>query len=177
MERRNGQHPNHPNPDPVDLAPLWREVWDRRRNRETYTEIAEAMGISRSTAHKYFKEGLKLQMPQAAEEERILSIQLLEEQLAEAKKATDRLAKDPEKMLKGIELQVKIGKQIRELMGLDAPTKFQGSVTHTTPIDSELQELADELAREQEQEARKYGDRDRLHNRQRAQGSGRGRRQ
>lgn len=165
VERRNGQHPNHPNPDPIEQSENWRRVWELRRERKTFTEIAEEMGISRSTAHKYFKEGLKLQMPQAAEEERILAIQQLEEQMADAKKATDRLAHDPEKMLKGIELQVKIGKQIRELMGLDAPTKFQGSVKHTTPVDEELQTLADELAKQQEEEAREYNAKDRARRR------------
>jgi methylphosphotriester-DNA--protein-cysteine methyltransferase len=160
VERRNGQHPNHPHPDMVERSEQMREVWDRRRENETFTEIAEAMGISRSTAHKLFKEGLKLQMPQAAEEERLLQIQQQEELIAEAFRTLKRIT-DPVDRLKALLAINTLYKSRRDLMGLDAPTKFQGTMTHTTPVDQELQTLAEELARAQEEEARLYNEVDR----------------
>lgn len=152
VERRNGQHPNDPNPDPIERSEDMQRVWELRRNRHTFAEIAKIMRMSPSTVHKLFKEGLKLQMPQAAEEDRLLAIQQIDEMLSQARDVFDAALDNTEK-LKALMLQDRLLKSKRELMGLDAAVKFQGTVTHQTQLDQEVQELARQLQEEQRQEA------------------------
>ncbi len=99
----DGKHQNHPQPNPVVRHERILEVWKYKRAGRSYAWIAETMGISASTAHKYLKEGLMIQAPQAAEEERIIAIQQLDELYAEGRETLDALS-DPLDRLKALQM-------------------------------------------------------------------------
>ncbi len=138
------KHLNDPNPDPIARQERINEVWERRRRGESFALIAEEMSMSSSTAHKLFKEGLFQQAPQGAEEERVLAIQQLDELYYQSMKALDDIV-DPLEKLKALAMLNTILKSRRELMGLDAPTKFQGVVHNVDARELELAALIREM--------------------------------
>lgn len=111
-------------------------VWQMRKDGRTYEYIAEAEGISKSTAHKRFKEALLARIPYAAEEERALEAERYDAWL---ERLTEELAHGDPTVI--IPVLLRVSKRRAELLGLDAPTKFQGTVRVSEPS----LELADVL--------------------------------
>lgn len=142
VERRNGQPINHPHPDPVERAEQINQIWEYKRAGRSYKWIGETMGMSSSTAHKLFKEGLMMQAPPAAEEERILAVQQMEV-LFEIGMDQIKLILDPLDKIKALVHLDKLVKSRRELLGLDAAIKFQGMIHEVTQQDLEIQGMID----------------------------------
>lgn len=145
----DGTPMNHPRPPQHERVERINLVWKYRREHKTFPWISETMGISVSTAHKYFKEGYRMKAPPGAEEDRVLAIEHLDEMLADAKEAYNELVEPLEK-LKALEVMNKLLKSKRDLLGLDAPTKFQG-VVHN--VDAQELELAQMIERMKAQDA------------------------
>lgn len=123
-------------------------VWQMRRDGRTYEYIAEAEGISKSTAHKRFKEALLARIPYAAEEERQLEVERLDSMLEQL---TELLPLDP---IAVVPVMLRVSKRRAELMGLDAPTKFQGTMRVSEPSLELADVLRDLEAANAETEAR-----------------------
>jgi hypothetical protein len=140
FERSDGKPPTHPEPNMVERTNLMNEVWRRKGDNETYTEIEEAMGISRSLAWKLFHEALKVNAPPAAEAERILMLQQLEVLMSKAQKIFDGTT-DEEIKLKAMDRLMSLYKAKRTLLGLDADKKYRVKHEHTTPFDEEVDGL------------------------------------
>jgi len=157
IERRLGQSINHPNPDPVERAEQIRLVWEMRRDGATFPLIAEKLNCSTSTAHKLFKEGLRMNAPPGAEEERILAVQQLDELYHQGIEALRQII-DPVDKLKALVVLDRLLKSRRELLGLDAPTKFQGHVAALTEHDLEIREMIQAFQMQAEQQEREQTD-------------------
>jgi hypothetical protein len=100
------------------------KVWEYRRAGKTFDWIAEEMEFCQKTARNLFKEGLQLQAPPGAEEERILAVQQNEEQYAQAADLYNDTT-DVTERVRILSVMDKLLKSRRELLGIDAPTKFQ----------------------------------------------------
>ena len=77
--RRNGQHQNHPRPDPVERAEQAYQIVQYKREGKTFPWIAEQMQMSMSTAHHLFGIGIKLMAPPKAKHELALQFLQLEQ--------------------------------------------------------------------------------------------------
>lgn len=150
MERRDGKPSTHPRSNMVELADYINKIWEYRRENVPFDVIAEELGISSSTARKYFKEGYQMNAPPGAAEERILLVQQLEQLLYRAQQMLDGSVNDPDKAVKLLNVMSKLLKDKRELLGLDAAKKFEIKETVTTPLDNEIEGLMDKLGKETE---------------------------
>ena len=95
---------------------------DMRKQGKTYQQIAEALGVSVSTAHKYIKSSLQeladLRID-GADELRQMELERLDEALSNVTASQDYKDGDPQ----SIQVYIRLSESRRKLLGLDAPAK------------------------------------------------------
>lgn len=144
FERRDGKSIHNPVPDPVQRAEYEKKVWELKREHWTFPEIAEELDISVSTAYKYWKGALKTHMPPAAEDERLLMVQQLENSMRKCMEIMNGTIDDDIK-LKAMDRLIRLFKRKAEMLGLDADKKFRVRHEHSTPLDGEIEDLMEEF--------------------------------
>lgn len=148
MERRNGQHPNDPHPDIFEHAENILRAWDLKAAGKSYKQVAEELGCSISTAHKYVQEAFKSQMPPSAEHERLLMVQQYDNHIGDILAQVDN-GVDPDQYAKLMNTLEKYLHSKRQLLGLDAPTKFQGTIGVAAQADLDIQLMIDRFHAEE----------------------------
>ncbi len=115
--------------DPIKVGDEQVRAYELRREGRSYRHIAEALDCSVATAHDRVQGAIKARIPDAAEEERQLEVDRLNAMLATLE---DRLltTTEPEKI---VPVMLKVSERRARLMGLDAPTKFTGSLRAELP--------------------------------------------
>lgn len=161
MERRDGKSINDPTPDPVQKMEMMQEIWARKADLESFEQIGKALGISASTAWKYFHEYELYLVPPSVEQDRLMAMNQLEKRIAEAAKMQRLCGNDVELWLKVSEHIRKLLGDYRRLQGLDAAKKHEHKVKQTTQMDSDIEGLLEqfgEFAEPEESLARKRRD-------------------
>jgi hypothetical protein len=83
-------------------------------------------------------------MPPAAEDERLLMVQQLENSMRKCMEIMDGTIDDDIK-LKAMDRLIRLFKRKAEMLGLDADKKFRVRHEHSTPLDGEIEDLMEEF--------------------------------
>lgn len=136
--RRNGEPQTHPNPDQVERAEQCYEILRlKTREGKTFPEIAEIMNMSASTAHKLFKQGLKLMAPADVKTE-VATIRLqLEGLFSDIMTELDRTSEPGEKAKLLAQAHANIEARRKLYGGADMVIKHEGNLT----VDADLEEV------------------------------------
>jgi len=130
-----------PDPDAVERR---NTALDMRSRGYSYTDIAKALGVSRSTAHKY----VTTELDKIREETRASAEQVRGLELARLdrlwRRAEDLLESDDDDGAKAIGAALRIMERRARLLGLDAQVEqVAGSVTLTVEVPSPAKPGAD----------------------------------
>ena len=117
-----------------------------------FREIAEEMGRSVSTVHGWVTEAMAEMVAEPAAEVRRVELARLDRW---QRKLEDRLDDADEDACKVIQTALRVQERRAKYLGLDEPTKFEGTVTELTQEDIALREL---LAEAQARQARDEAD-------------------
>ncbi len=140
MERRDGKSQHYPRPDPVQKMEMMERIWELKGQFWTFAEIAEEVGVSAKTAHKYFHQYELIRVPPNVEQERLMHLQQIESMLARAHRLLAR-APDVETELKVLAEIRAWMKDHRHFLGLNAEKKFRVTSVSTTETDEHIAEL------------------------------------
>jgi hypothetical protein len=145
----------------IDAAERDAKALELRKDGLTYTQIAERLGISRSTAHKHVTRGLHRTRQEPADELRRLEAERLNQLWAEAMAVLRRrhVMVQSGKIVKGDDGQpitddgpvlqatatlLRVMERRARLLGLDAPAKHE--VLTLDAIDAEIRRLEEQLS-------------------------------
>ena len=117
------------------------EAFRLRKLGHSYSQIAEAIGVSITTAHRYVKREIEALIKEPAEEVRKLELERLDYLLDRTLQALDRDGSDESKL---VPTALRVMERRAKLLGLDAPVKAEVAVTEVTRDDLELTELINE---------------------------------
>ena len=146
----------------IDAAERDAKALELRKDGLTYTQIAERLGISRSTAHKHVTRGLHRTRQEPAEELRRLEAERLNQLWAEAMAVLRRrhLLVQSGKVVKGDDGQpitddgpvlqatttlLRVMERRARLFGLDAPARHE--VLTLDAINAEIRQLEEQLSK------------------------------
>ena len=146
----------------IDAAERDAKALELRKDGLTYTQIAERLGMSRSTAHKYVTRGLHRTRQEPADELRRLEAERLNQLWAEAMAVLRRrhvvvqsgkVVKDDDgqpipddgPVLQATTTLLRVMERRARLLGLDAPAKHE--VLTLDAIDAEIRQLEEQLSK------------------------------
>jgi hypothetical protein len=144
----------------IDAAERDAKALELRKDGLTYTQIAERLGISRSTAHKHVTRGLHRTRQEPADELRRLEAERLNQLWAEAMAVLRRrhvlvqsgkVVKDDDgqpitddgPLLQATTTLLRVMERRARLLGLDAPARHE--VLTLDVIDAEIRRLEEQL--------------------------------
>jgi hypothetical protein len=126
------------------------EIWKRKVTQELpFSIIAEELGISQSTAHKYFRSAQKRHRPPSIEAERELMLRQIDERMYRVRQMEDG-SNDEAVKAAAHELWLRYARRKADILGMDADKKFSIKHTVQSEFDAETEALMEQFDKEQE---------------------------